>query len=60
MITVSFRTDTAAFDPHARAEAARLLRIIAQRVADGHRDGVVVDLNGAKVGAWSLADHREG
>ena len=59
MLTIAFRTDNAAFDQDVRAEAARLLRRVAERLEVGADEGACIDANGNGVGAWSLADHRD-
>lgn len=59
MITISFRTDNAAFDEAGTGhEAARILIAIADRLHRGETEGTCRDANGNTVGAWSLVDHR--
>lgn len=54
---LTFSTDNAAFEgENGPAEAARILRDIAQRIEfKGDTHGTVRDINGNKVGAWSIA-----
>lgn len=37
-------------------EMARILRRLADQVENGRRDGVMHDINGNKVGTWSMGD----
>ena len=37
-------------------EMARILRRLADQIEDGCRDGVMHDINGNKVGTWSMDD----
>ncbi len=37
-----------------RAEVARILRVLAERVEQGQENGVVYDVNGNLVGNWYL------
>ena len=56
MMNVSFTTGNSAFcGGNGTYEVARLLRQIADRVEIGYQDGSVVDLNGNRVGEWSLS-----
>lgn len=61
MFELRFDTRNAAFDgPDRRHEVARILRELADRVE--HRfddDGPVSDMNGNKVGRWSLTANEE-
>lgn len=59
MLTISFRTDNAAFDPHPSAEVARILHDVAERIDAGQTDGPAIDANGNRVGQWEMVDHRE-
>lgn len=55
-LTLSFDTGNAAFDDdNGPAEAARILRNIAQRIefADA-TDGSILDINGNRIGQWSV------
>lgn len=55
MFALKMETDNAAFDDGgAGAECARILRAVADRLEGGHEDGVLHDLNGNRVGVWSL------
>lgn len=57
MVEISFRTDNAAFgeeDFEKRAEVSRILLEIAAAVESGKDHGPVMDLNGNRVGQWSL------
>lgn len=65
MFTLTFRTDTAAFDDSTAAECARILRVVAEQI-DGRvrrarlsrTDGTIRDANSNSVGGWAMADHR--
>lgn len=51
-----FRMDNAAFAfPHRSTEVARILLDIHNRVLhDGRTEGTILDLNGNKIGQWSI------
>lgn len=50
-----FDLGNAAFEGEAcPGEVARILRQVADRVEAGHDEGLVHDVNGNKVGAWTL------
>jgi hypothetical protein len=50
---ISFATDSAAFEDDAVEETKRILRRIAEE--QGRKDyGVIFDLNGNKIGEWTL------
>jgi len=53
---IKFSTENAAFQdddcPH--IEIARILKRIAEQVEVGMKSGVIMDINGNKVGRWSL------
>lgn len=54
MITITIKTDNAAFaDGNRAAEVARILRVIADRI-EGGETPTVYDYNGNKVGAITL------
>jgi hypothetical protein len=53
--TLKFKTDNAAFgDGAGAAEVARILRDVADKVANGRDYGSVQDINGNTVGDWDL------
>ncbi len=54
MLRVKIETDNAAFAVDGQQEVARLLRKVADRVANGELDGAVVDINGNRCGAFDL------
>ena len=55
MFKLKFKTANAAFvDDTARLESARILREIADRLAQGYERGACRDYNGNTVGNWEL------
>lgn len=60
MLKIEIKTDNAAFSEddvltyEGRYEVARLLRKISVQIEQGDNDGVIMDINGNKVGRWSL------
>lgn len=58
---IEFDTNNSAFDNsdglHGRAEIARILRNIADKVEEGRVDGSIRDINGNRVGNWKLNDN---
>ncbi len=55
MFQATFDTDNAAFAEDLPGECARILRQIAEHIAQGYRDGKIYDVNGNRVGKWSLS-----
>lgn len=61
---IKFNTNNAAFkdpdgvkswdDLYKEREVTRILEIIIDKVNGGHRKGVIIDINGNKIGEWSL------
>lgn len=52
---INFDTGNAAFDGgNGPGEAARILRNVAYRIEQGETDGVMRDINGNRVGDWSI------
>ena len=60
MFKIEFATDNAAFDDHPQYEVARILRMAADRVADGNTSGQVRDGNGNTVGTWEFTANERG
>ena len=60
MLKLEIKTGGAAFSENdvltyeRRSEIARLLRKISVQIETGDSDGVIIDINGNKVGRWSL------
>lgn len=60
MLKLEIKTGGAAFSEddvltyEGRYELARLLRKISVQIEQGDDDGVIMDINGNKVGRWSL------
>lgn len=54
MLRVRIETENDAFAGNGEQEVARLLRQVADRVADGQLDGVIRDSNGNRCGAFDL------
>lgn len=60
MLKIEIKTGGAAFSEddvltyEGRYEVARLLRKISVQIEQGDNDGVIMDINGNKVGRWSL------
>lgn len=51
---IQFRTSNAAFQGRRKSESARILREIAEKLEEGHDEGIIQDVNGNKVGSWNL------
>lgn len=61
---IEFRTSGAAFrdeyadeetnDMYTRDEILRILKVISYKVESGFTDGAIMDINGNKIGKWSL------
>lgn len=56
MFRLTFKTGNAAFQENGdpALEAARLLRVIADKLDEGYTDGPIMDANGNSVGTWRL------
>jgi len=54
MFKLKFSTANAAFDPDARGEIMRILRVVAQHIERGEDCGVCRDVNGNTVGKWEV------
>ena len=60
MFAIKIKTDNAAFDGALPPEVARILRDLAQQIADSDGDaeddqeGYLYDSNGNRVGTWAL------
>ena len=60
MLKLEIKTGGAAFSEddvltyEGRSEIARLLRKISVKIETGDSDGVIMDINGNKVGHWTL------
>lgn len=60
MLKLEIKTGGAAFSEddaltyEGRSEIARLLRKISVKIETGDSDGVIMDINGNKVGRWTL------
>lgn len=54
MFEIKFSTDNAAFMDDPAEEVASILRGIATDIENGAKDGIAMDINGNKVGEWSL------
>ncbi len=61
MFKMEFDTGNAAFDDGCGpAEVARILRVAAVRIDGGTKQGVVADVNGNRIGTWSVEYAAEG
>ena len=54
MMKIEFKTSNAAFDDYGDAEVRRILEKIATKVECGANEGSIIDINGNKIGNWSL------
>lgn len=55
MLIVKFETDNDAFTPTPHFECARILSNIVEKLETEQTDGVIMDVNGNKVGTWKLS-----
>jgi hypothetical protein len=53
---IEFKTGNAAFEGEGNYEVIRILRNIADQVERGCVLGIIVDINGNKVGEWDLEE----
>ena len=51
---IEFETSNAAFDEYGTYEVIRILDEIGRKLDNGYDHGVIIDINGNKVGEWSL------
>lgn len=51
---IEFSTGNAAFDEYGTYEVERILEKIIRQVENGYEDGVIMDINGNKIGEWEL------
>jgi|6_EtaG_2_1085325.scaffolds.fasta_scaffold04235_7 DNA-directed RNA polymerase subunit M/transcription elongation factor TFIIS len=56
MFKLTIETDNAAFDPYPEMETARILRVIAEQIEGAANAGAAVDINGNRVGSFTLDD----
>lgn len=54
MFTIKIKTDNAAFEPSAHEEIARILFEVRNRIKSGEGAGTIRDINGNKVGCFTL------
>ena len=54
--TMNLRGNSAAFEEDARAETARILRDLAERVEAGRNEGKLYDINGNSVGSFWIKE----
>lgn len=53
--TLKIETHSAAIAEDGREhEIVRILRATAERVENGHDSGILLDINGARVGSWEM------
>ena len=53
MFTLSIKTENDAFTNDESHEITRILKEVASQVENGKECGVLIDINGNKVGNWS-------
>jgi len=51
---IKFSTDNDAFREDMADECRTILRVIGENLRDGHKSGVIMDINGNRIGRWSL------
>lgn len=51
---IQFSTGNAAFEEYGDVEVRRILEKIADQVEHGHDHGSIMDINGNKIGEWSI------
>ena len=56
MFTLSIETENEAFTNNEGEEIARILKEVASQVENGKKFGVLIDINGNKVGNWRNKD----
>ena len=51
---IQFGTSNAAFDEYGDVEVKRILEDIANKVESGYEHGLIMDINGNKIGSWEM------
>jgi hypothetical protein len=51
---IQFKTDNAAFEEDAWAETIRILHDIAEKLRQHQDNGIIMDVNGNRIGQWTL------
>ena len=60
IVRVEFKTDNAAFDDYRTLEIADILKGIAENIENNYRiEGVIRDVNGARIGTWTTEGTNE-
>lgn len=54
MMMIEFKTSGAAFEEYSVAEIKKILKSIVDRVECGCTSGVIMDINGNKIGWWRM------
>lgn len=60
MLAINFSTSNVSFENQGTSEVVRILREIIKKIENGRVDGVVMDLNGNKIGTWDYSPEWEG
>ena len=51
---IEFNTSNAAFDECVEFEVCRIIKTIIDKIEHGYTYGSIMDINGNKIGSWSL------
>lgn len=55
MVKIEFSTDNSAFeDGNKEQEISRILKDIEKKVENGYENGIIMDINGNKIGWWHI------
>ena len=55
---LEFDMDNAAFDDDWRAESARILLVVVEKLLCGFQSGPLEDINGNRLAAWSMGERQ--
>lgn len=51
---IEFETSNSSFEEYGLYEVKRILNEIGRKLDEGYKHGVIMDINGNKVGEWNL------
>ena len=51
---IEFNTGNSAFDEYGNVEICRILEEIGSKIQCGYDHGVIMDINGNKIGYWNM------